>query len=206
MSDLTDPCCRCVTVERARELVQIGTYTRPMGAGIQPGDPIVRPMCAPCREATATTTPAAGRAVIVGALAHVGLEPCGDNSCVFGSPGGMATNGGCRCVAERGPGQRQEDRRTILALARAVRRLAEEVAALRPRCPPGVPVEVRRDPDGAIDEIVARGADVHLEVMDRHRVWLGVTTPDGRTLHVDISAEVPARRKRPVIAVQTREG
>lgn len=22
---------------------------------------------------------------------------CGDNSCWFGSPGGMATNGGCRC-------------------------------------------------------------------------------------------------------------
>ena len=22
---------------------------------------------------------------------------CGDNSCIFGSPGGMATNGGCRC-------------------------------------------------------------------------------------------------------------
>lgn len=23
---------------------------------------------------------------------------CGDNSCMWGSPGGMATNGGCRCV------------------------------------------------------------------------------------------------------------
>lgn len=23
---------------------------------------------------------------------------CGDNSCVLGSPGGMATNGGCRCI------------------------------------------------------------------------------------------------------------
>lgn len=22
---------------------------------------------------------------------------CGDNSCIWGSPGGMATNGGCRC-------------------------------------------------------------------------------------------------------------
>lgn len=25
---------------------------------------------------------------------------CGDNSCTFGSPGGMATNGGCRCFKD----------------------------------------------------------------------------------------------------------
>ena len=30
-------------------------------------------------------------------LAAVGLERCNDNSCIFGAPGGMATNGGCRC-------------------------------------------------------------------------------------------------------------
>ncbi len=26
---------------------------------------------------------------------------CGDNSCVWGSRGGMATNGGCRCYGQR---------------------------------------------------------------------------------------------------------
>ena len=31
-------------------------------------------------------------------LAQAGLTRCGDNSCMFGSPGGMATNGGCRCI------------------------------------------------------------------------------------------------------------
>ena len=30
--------------------------------------------------------------------AAIGLDVgCGDNSCIWGSPGGMATNGGCRC-------------------------------------------------------------------------------------------------------------
>ena len=28
---------------------------------------------------------------------------CGDNSCIFGPPDGMATNGGCRCI-KRGKG------------------------------------------------------------------------------------------------------
>lgn len=27
---------------------------------------------------------------------------CGDNSCVWGSTGGMSTNGGCRCYGSRG--------------------------------------------------------------------------------------------------------
>lgn len=32
----------------------------------------------------------------------IGIDAgCGDNSCLWGSPGGMATNGGCRC-AEKG--------------------------------------------------------------------------------------------------------
>lgn len=30
---------------------------------------------------------------------------CGDNSCLFAQPKGMATNGGCRCL-ERGNGAR----------------------------------------------------------------------------------------------------
>lgn len=30
---------------------------------------------------------------------------CSDGSCVFGSPGGMHTNGGCECLKERNPMQ-----------------------------------------------------------------------------------------------------
>jgi hypothetical protein len=60
------------------------------------------------------------RAILIQALAEVGIEPCGDNSCIFGSPGGMATNGGCRCF-DKGralpPG-------VVHSLALAVRRLA----------------------------------------------------------------------------------
>lgn len=29
---------------------------------------------------------------------------CGDNSCRFVTPGGMATNGGCRCIEHARPG------------------------------------------------------------------------------------------------------
>lgn len=47
-----DPCWRCSTVERPRSLVQIGTYTRPMGGNLQPGDAIRRPLCAECITAT----------------------------------------------------------------------------------------------------------------------------------------------------------
>jgi hypothetical protein len=71
------------------------------------------------------------RRVVVEFLAPVGIDPCGDNSCVFGSPGGMGTNGGCQCVGERESGQRGEDRQTIMRLARAVNGLAKEVATLR---------------------------------------------------------------------------
>jgi hypothetical protein len=48
----THPCVRCRTTSEPRDLVQIGTYTRPMGGNLRPGDPIVRPMCAACRAAT----------------------------------------------------------------------------------------------------------------------------------------------------------
>lgn len=53
---------------------------------------------------------------------------CGDNSCVFGSPGGMATNGGCRCFEEmpRTP----EGRTARLRLTRGVLALRQ---ALQPR-------------------------------------------------------------------------
>lgn len=47
---------------------------------------------------------------------------CSDGGCVFGHPGGMATNGGCMCLKERDP---DELRRTVRRLAAIARRLAE---------------------------------------------------------------------------------
>ena len=51
----THPCYSCGTIYQPRDLVTIGTYTRPMGGNLRPGDPIVRPMCARCREMTEPT-------------------------------------------------------------------------------------------------------------------------------------------------------
>jgi hypothetical protein len=70
------------------------------------------------------------RAVVDEALARVHFEPCGDNSCAFGPPGGMTTNGGCRCCGKRDTTQFQ-DRQDLKRLAAAVRTLATEVAMLR---------------------------------------------------------------------------
>jgi hypothetical protein len=53
--NVTHPCVRCRTTTEPRELVTIGTYTRPMGGNLRPGDAIVRPLCAACREATEPT-------------------------------------------------------------------------------------------------------------------------------------------------------
>lgn len=50
--NVTHPCWRCGTTERPRDLIAIGTYTRLMGGGIQPGDAIKRPLCAECIAAT----------------------------------------------------------------------------------------------------------------------------------------------------------
>lgn len=63
-------------------------------------------------------------------LAAVGLERCGDNSCVFGAPGGMATNGGCRCD------DRNEAERWAVSARHAFKRavmLARNIAADRRR-------------------------------------------------------------------------
>jgi hypothetical protein len=39
--------------------------------------------------------------------AELGFEPCTDGNCVWGHPGGMHTNGGCKCLldtfVDRGP-------------------------------------------------------------------------------------------------------
>lgn len=49
---------------------------------------------------------------------------CGDNSCIWGSPGGMATNGGCRCLDHRERGH-DEVRREALRLARVAQWLLD---------------------------------------------------------------------------------
>jgi hypothetical protein len=60
---------------------------------------------------------------------------CGDNSCIFGSPGGMATNGGCSCFEfmERSPEGRVARRRLsrgIQVLRRALAERDAEIARL----------------------------------------------------------------------------
>lgn len=52
------PCVLCSTISEPRDLVRIGTYTRPMGGNLRPGDAIVRPMCVRCRELTEPAPPA----------------------------------------------------------------------------------------------------------------------------------------------------
>jgi len=53
------------------------------------------------------------------ALADAGIEPCRDNSCMFGRAGGQGTNGGCRCI-DRTASERYpiEARRYIQRMAR----------------------------------------------------------------------------------------
>lgn len=50
---------------------------------------------------------------------------CGDNSCVWGPPGGMGTNGGCRCYE----GTSQAARKERLAVSSGAR-LLRQIAAL----------------------------------------------------------------------------
>ena len=51
---------------------------------------------------------------------------CGDNSCIFGSTGGMGTNGGCRCLSEM-PHRAVDARRRVTRGIMALReRLAED--------------------------------------------------------------------------------
>jgi hypothetical protein len=47
---------------------------------------------------------------------------CGDNSCVWGSPGGMGTNGGCRC--NKGASA-MDIRTTMLQMQRVARHLLD---------------------------------------------------------------------------------
>lgn len=54
---------------------------------------------------------------------------CGDNSCVFGSPGGMATNGGCICF-ELMP-RNAEGREAARRIKRGIYALTNEVSDWR---------------------------------------------------------------------------
>lgn len=40
-------------------------------------------------------------------------------------------------------------------------------------------VEIRRNPDGSIDEVVAHGVNLHIEQMDNAGWYLGLNMPDG---------------------------
>jgi hypothetical protein len=71
-------------------------------------------------------TPAA-RATLRAALTAAGIEPCSDSACMFGSPGGMATNHGCRCLERAGLDVSPEASVFFRRLAHACRALAERV-------------------------------------------------------------------------------
>lgn len=43
-------------------------------------------------------------------------------------------------------------------------------------------VEIRRNPDGSIDEIVAKGADLHIEQLSDDGWYMGLELPDGSYL------------------------
>jgi len=55
--------------------------------------------------------------------------------------------------------------------------------------------EVRREPDGTIDEIVGAAMFFHLEYMDDGHVWLGIEGPGG-LLHINLSTGDDRRRAK----------
>jgi hypothetical protein len=54
-------------------------------------------------------------------------------------------------------------------------------------------IEIRSNDDGTLDEVVARGCDFHLEQMDDTCWWMGITMPDGETVHVNLFTARKAR-------------
>ena len=64
------------------------------------------------------------------AIRAAGITPCGDRSCIFGAPGGMATNGGCRCGDLDPPTHKGPDR-VARKLTAALRSALAEIARLR---------------------------------------------------------------------------
>lgn len=57
------------------------------------------------------------------------IQGCTDHSCVFGHPGGMGTNGGCRCIDIQDQTQRTRVKHNILALRKEIRFLREIAAS-----------------------------------------------------------------------------
>lgn len=47
-------------------------------------------------------------------------------------------------------------------------------------------IEVRQNENGSLDEIVATGAEVHLEQMDGNAWWMSIEA-GGRTIHVNLT-------------------
>jgi hypothetical protein len=60
-----------------------------------------------------------------------GVEGCSDGGCVWGHPGGMHTNGGCKCLYYAAP--KLDDRRRIEKNIRALRARVAELEAERDR-------------------------------------------------------------------------
>lgn len=50
---------------------------------------------------------------------------CGDNSCRFGSPGGMATNGGCRCFERSSSRMSSTERNLVVDISMGLGLLRE---------------------------------------------------------------------------------
>jgi hypothetical protein len=50
-----------------------------------------------------------------------------------------------------------------------------------------VPLEIRRNEDGTVDEVVVCG-NVHVEQMDTGHWWIGIDPADGRLLHLNLHA------------------
>jgi len=60
------------------------------------------------------------------------IQGCTDGGCIFGHPGGMHTNGGCRCLREIRPaGERLRLTRNIRALRAEIKRLRDTSGAGR---------------------------------------------------------------------------
>lgn len=57
------------------------------------------------------------------------LDGCGDNSCMFGSPGGMGTNGGCQCLESLLPREARADRRRVRSNVSKLRARVAELEA-----------------------------------------------------------------------------
>lgn len=54
-------------------------------------------------------------------------------------------------------------------------------------------LQVRRDENTGIDEVIARAADIHVERMNDGSWWIGLTEADGRVHHLTLSTVRNAR-------------